>query len=50
MRLHRDMRVQVVEGSVGLLTAVPAAHVDSLDLLVASARALVLQGAGDGDK
>jgi hypothetical protein len=50
VRLHRDVRVQVVQGSVRLLAAVPAALVHALNLLVASARALVLLGAGNGDE
>lgn len=49
-RLHRDVPIQVGEGSVGLLAAVPTALVYALDLLVPSARALVLLGAGDGDE
>jgi hypothetical protein len=50
MRLHCDVRIQVVERAVGLLAAVPAALVHALDLFVASARALVLLGTGDGDE
>ena len=50
MRLHCDVRIQVVERAVGLLAAVPAALVHALDLFVASSRALVLLGTGDGDE
>jgi hypothetical protein len=50
VRLHRDVGVQVVQRAVGLLAAVPAALVHALDLLVASARALVLLRTGDGDE
>lgn len=42
MRLHCDVRVQVVESTVGLLAPIPATLVHALDLLVASAWSLVL--------
>lgn len=50
MRLHRNVRVQVVECSICLLAAVPTALVHALNLLVASARALVLLSARNGNK
>ena len=50
VRLHRDVRVQVVQRAVGLFAPLPAAFVHPLDLFVSSARALVLLGARDGHK
>jgi hypothetical protein len=50
VRLHRDVGIEMVEGAVGLLAALPAALVHALDLLVAAARALMLLGAGDGNE
>jgi hypothetical protein len=50
MRLHRNVRVQVVKGAIGLLTSVPAAFVHALDFLVSSARSLVLLCAWNWDK
>jgi hypothetical protein len=48
MRLHGDVSVEVVQRSVGLFAAIPATLVHAINLFVASARALVLLGAGDG--
>lgn len=50
MRLHSDMGVQMVQCAVGLLAAVPAALVHALDLLIASARSLVLLRTRNGHK
>jgi hypothetical protein len=50
VRLHGDVRVEVVQRTVGLLAAVPPTLVHALDLFVASAGALVLLGPGDGDE
>lgn len=50
VRLHRDMRVQVVQGAVGLFASVPAAFVHALDFLVSPARTLVLLRAWNWDK
>lgn len=47
MRLHGNMRVQMVQSAVSFLAPVPAAFVHALDLLVASARSLVLLGPGN---
>lgn len=38
MLLHRDMGVEVVEGTVGLCAVWPVALVETFDLIVASAR------------
>lgn len=40
MRLHSDMRIQVVQLAVSLLTTLPRAFVYALDLFVATARTL----------
>lgn len=50
VRLHCDVRIQVIEGSVSLFTPVPAALVHAFDFFVASTRSLVLLCTGDGDK
>lgn len=50
MGLHRNVRVQVVESTVGLLTTVPAALVHALDFLISATWALVLLRARDGHK
>jgi hypothetical protein len=42
MRLHCNMRVQVVEGAIGLLTSIPSTFVHALDFFVSPARSLVL--------
>lgn len=42
MGLHGNVRVQVVECTVGLLTAVPAALVHALDLFIPTPGALML--------
>ena len=48
MALHGDVGVEMVQGTVGLLAAVPTALVHALDLLIPSARSLVLLRARDG--
>lgn len=48
VRLHGDMRVEMVQSAVGLLASIPAALVHALDFLIASAGALVLLRAWDG--
>lgn len=50
MRLHRDVRIQVVECTVSLLAAIPSALVHALDFLEAPAWSLMLGGAGDRDE
>jgi hypothetical protein len=50
VRLHRDVRVQVVQRSVGLLATIPATLVHAFNLLVTPARTLVLLRAGDWNK
>lgn len=50
VRLHRDMCVEVVKRAVRLFAPVPTTFIHALDFLVASARALVLLGARDGDE
>lgn len=47
MGLHCDVRVQVVQGTIGLLTAIPATLVHALNLFVSSAGSLVLLGTGN---
>jgi hypothetical protein len=42
MRLHRDVRVQMIERAIGLLAPVPPTLVHALDLFVAPARSLML--------
>ena len=50
MRLHGDVRVQVVEGTICLLAAVPAALVHALNLLIATTGPLVLLCTRDGNE
>lgn len=50
MRLHGDVCIEMVESAVGLLASVPATLVHALNLLVASARALVLLRSRDRNK
>jgi hypothetical protein len=42
MRLHRDVRVQMIERAIGLLAPVPATLVHALDLFIAPTRSLML--------
>jgi hypothetical protein len=50
VRLHRHVRIQVVQGAIGFFAAIPAAFVHSLDFLIAAARSLVLLCTGDRDE
>jgi hypothetical protein len=50
VRLHGDMGVEVVQCAISLLTAIPSTLVHALNFFVTSARALVLLGAGNGNK
>lgn len=47
VRLHGDVGIQVVQGTVGLLAAVPTAFVHTFDLLITSTGPFVLLGARD---
>lgn len=42
MRLHRNVRIQMIESTVGFFTAVPATFIHALNFLVPPARSLVL--------
>jgi hypothetical protein len=50
VRLHRNVRVQVIQSTVGLFASVPSALVHALDLFVAAARSLVLLRTWNGHK
>lgn len=50
VRLHGDMRIEVIESTIGLLATVPAALVHSLNFLVAPTGALVLLRARNGNE
>ena len=50
VRLHGHVSVEVVQGAVCLLAAVPSALVHAINLLVPSSGALVLLCARDGDE
>ena len=47
VRLHRDMRIEMVERAVGFLATVVSALVHALDLFVPPARSLVLLSTRD---
>lgn len=47
MRLHRYMRIEMVQCAVCFLTAVPATLVHTLDLFVTTAGTLVLLSTGN---
>jgi hypothetical protein len=50
MRLHRDMRVEMVQGTVSLFTAIPPAFVHALDFFIPPAGSLMLLGPRNWDK
>lgn len=50
MRLHSNMCVQVIEGAVRLLAALPPTFVHSLNLFIATSWALVLLCARNGNE
>jgi hypothetical protein len=50
MRLHGDMRVQMIERAVRLFTTLPATLVHSLDFFVSASGPLVLLGTGNGNE
>ena len=47
MRLHSDMRIQVIESPISFLATVPATLVHALDFFIAATRTLVLLGTGN---
>jgi hypothetical protein len=47
MRLHCNVSIQMIEGTVSFLATIPAALVHALNFLVSPARALVLLCARD---
>ena len=50
MRLHGDVCIEVIQGAVSFLTAIPATLVHSFDFFVPSTWSLLLVGAGNGHK
>ena len=50
VRLHSNVRIEMVQRAISLLTAVPSTLIHALDFFVASSRTLVLLGARDGYK
>ena len=50
VRLHGDVRVQVVQSAIRLFTTVPAAFVHALNFFISSTWSLVLLCARNGDK
>lgn len=50
MSLHGHMRIEVIQGPVGLFAAIPPTLIHALDLLISPPRPLVLLGTRDGDK
>lgn len=50
MRLHGDVRIQMVECTISLLAAIPSTLVHALDFLEAPTWSLVLRGTGDRNK
>jgi hypothetical protein len=50
VRLHGDMRVQVIERAICLLTTLPTTLVHSFDFFISTAGALVLLGTGNGNE
>jgi len=50
VRLHRDMRIQMVERAICFLASIPAAFVHAFDFFVATSGTLVLLGTGDRDE
>lgn len=44
VRLHSYVRIEMVQGTISLLTAIPTALVHTLDFFVASTRTFVLLG------
>jgi len=50
VRLHCDVRVEMVQGTIGFFAAVPATLIHTLNFFVTPARSLVLLRARDGYK
>jgi hypothetical protein len=50
MRLHGDMCIQVVQGSIRLLASLPPAFVHALNFLITTTRSLVLLRSRDRNK
>lgn len=50
MRLHCDMRIQMVESAIGFFTAIPSALVHALNFFITPARSLVLLCTRDRDE
>lgn len=50
MRLHRHMRIQMIQRAIRLLASLPATLVHPFDFFISTARPLVLLRARDGDK
>ena len=48
VRLHGDVRIKMIQGTVSLLTAIPSTFIHALNFFVTSSRTLVLLGAGNG--
>ena len=50
VRLHRHVCIEVVQGAICLLTALPPTFIHALDFFIAATRSLVLLSAGDWDE
>ena len=50
MRLHGDMRIQMIQSPIRLFTSLMSTFVHALNLLVATAGTLVLLGTGNWDE
>ena len=50
VRLHCDVRVEMVQGAIGFFAAVPSTLIHTLNFFVTPARSLVLLRAWDGYK
>ncbi len=50
MRLHGDVRIEMIQGTIRLLTTLPTALVHALNLFETTSRALCLLRAGNGDE
>lgn len=50
MRLHRHMRIQMIQRAIRFLASLPSTLVHPFDFFISTTRALVLLRARDGDK
>jgi hypothetical protein len=50
MRLHRHMRIEMIQRAIRLLAPLPPAFVHALDFFIPATRTLVLLRSGDGHK